>query len=160
MSSSRSCWSCYWLLRVQLLADRSTCSTRSVGAVAVLDKRAVCDGFNGTLAGYKHCDQGGCPRCAKGSGLSLETCVCCHAEANLVANAARLGATLMHTTVYCTTQPCMGCTKLLAGAGVDAVIYDEKYPAAPWELQNELTLAALLDDPNGVAFSRFKCTCS
>jgi dCMP deaminase len=160
VSSRRSCWSCYWLLRTQLLADRSTCLTRSVGAVAVLDKRVVSEGFNGTLPGRPHCDEGACARCKKGSHLGLEACLCCHAECNLVANAARIGVSLMSTTVYSTTQPCLGCTKLLVASGVSAVVYDEPYVSDAADLQAELNALYTQQDPGGVGFSHFICTCS
>lgn len=76
-----------------------------------------------------------------------------------MASAARLGHSLLNATIYCTTQPCLGCTKLLVIAGVSAVIYDEDYgPAA--ELQAELNALYIQQDPKGVGFSHFVCTCS
>lgn len=125
----------------------------------MLERRALAEGFNGNLPGRQHCDEGGCSRCQSGRPLGLENCLCCHAEGNLVASAARLGHSLLNATIYCTTQPCLGCTKLLVIAGVSAVIYDEDYgPAA--ELQAELNALYIQQDPKGVGFSHFVCTCS
>lgn len=134
--------------------------SRDVGAVAVLQHRALAEGFNGNLPGFQHCDEGGCNRCRKGDSPSLDTCLCCHAEANLVASAARLGHSLLNTTVYCTTQPCLGCTKLLVIAGVSAVVYDDTYRSDADAMQAELNALYASQQPGGVGFSHFICTCS
>jgi dCMP deaminase len=50
-----------------------------------------------------------------------------HAEANLVAWAARTGVPLEHTEVYCTHSPCLACAKLLIQAGITAFYYMTPY---------------------------------
>lgn len=111
-----------------------TCLRRKVGAVAVRDRRSFADGFNGNMPGATHCDHGGCPQCINNNrafapaGTGTHTCVCVHAEANVVAFCAREGIRLDGATIYSTTQPCLDCMKLMSVAGVREVVYDEPYP--------------------------------
>lgn len=123
-------WDAHFLARARLNASMSTCLRRQVGAIAVRDRRALADGFNGNLPGATHCVDGGCARCGNAqlaSGVGLERCVCVHAEMNLVAYCAATGTPLRGATVYGTTQPCMDCLKLLVSAGVIEVVYAEPY---------------------------------
>ena len=124
-------WEEYFLQRARLNASMSTCLRRGVGAVAVRDRRSFADAYNGTAAGTRHCDDGGCPRCAdttKGAGIELMRCVCVHAEQNIVAYCAREGIRLAGATLYQTTKPCTDCMKLLVASGITEVVYDEEYP--------------------------------
>lgn len=50
-----------------------------------------------------------------------------HAEANLIAFAAKHGISLEGATVYTTCAPCLDCAKLLINAGIKKVIYMEEY---------------------------------
>jgi len=58
----RVCWNAYFMQLAYLVAERSTCLRRKVGAIAVLDKRILSTGYNGAPAGLKHCAQTGCLR--------------------------------------------------------------------------------------------------
>lgn len=125
-------WDEYWLARAKLNASMSTCLRRGVGAVAVRDRRSFADAYNGTAPGMRHCDDGGCPRCAdttQGAGVDLGRCWCVHAEQNIVAFCAREGIRLAGATLYQTTRPCVDCHKLLVSAGIVEVVYDEEYPS-------------------------------
>lgn len=111
-------------------AAMSTCRARHVGAVAVIDRRQLADGFNGNLPGAVHCDKGGCERCANrafSQGEELLRCVCVHAEQNIVAWSARTRVCLDGATVYSTTHPCADCLKLLIMAGVVEIVYRDDY---------------------------------
>ncbi len=46
----------------------------------------------------------------------------CHAEANTIANAARIGARLAGGVMVVTKMPCMTCAKLIVQSGIVAVI--------------------------------------
>lgn len=48
-----------------------------------------------------------------------------HAEANLVAFAARRGITTLGCSVYCTHLPCASCTRTLIQAGVRYITYGD-----------------------------------
>ena len=50
-----------------------------------------------------------------------------HAEANVIAFAARYGLSTENTELFCTLSPCYDCTKLLINAGVKRVVYLEEY---------------------------------
>lgn len=144
-------WDTHWGQRALLNATMSTCRRRSVGAVAVRDRRSFADAFNGNIPGEKHCDEGGCARCADTAimaGVGLANCTCVHAEANIVSFCARRGITLDGATVYCTTQPCADCVKLLASAGVVEVVYDEPYPVPDWALHlRRMTMRRFHEQP-------------
>lgn len=129
---SRRSWPKYWAARCRLNSSMSTCRTRQVGAVAVVGNRSIADGFNGNIPGAEHCDEGGCARCADttyASGTRLDLCTCVHAEANLIALAARRGIVLVGSTLWCTHRPCHECFKLVVSAGVLEILYLEDYPA-------------------------------
>jgi dCMP deaminase len=52
---------------------------------------------------------------------------CIHAEAHLIARAARNGTSLDGASVYVTTFPCPACAKLLVQAGIQTVYYRDGY---------------------------------
>ena len=106
----RPSWDRHWMSAAKLAADMCTCASgRKVGAAFVRDKRLLATGFNGVPSGYPHPET--CKRRDLGlpSGEGLHLCVCAHAEANGVANAARYGMTLEGADCYVTTQPCSSC---------------------------------------------------
>ena len=54
-SHQRVSWPQYFMRIAHLVAERSTCLRRRVGAVAVKDKRILATGYNGAPAGIPHC---------------------------------------------------------------------------------------------------------
>ncbi|NOQ95819.1 MAG: cytidine deaminase, partial [Desulfobacterales bacterium] len=58
----RPSWPEYFMSIAQLVATRSTCLRRKVGAVLVKDKRVIATGYNGAPTGVKHCEETGCLR--------------------------------------------------------------------------------------------------
>ncbi len=118
----------YFLDIATVVAHRSTCVARRVGAVAVIDKHLVATGYNGVPLGVPHPHE--CLRRQRGlpSGVETFLCGCVHAEMNIIAQAALHGTSLKGATVYCTNQPCHLCAMLLINAGVIRVVYREPYP--------------------------------
>lgn len=119
------------MAQAKLAAEMSTCASgRKVGAVFVKNKRVVATGFNGVPVGYPHPTE--CARRAQGvpSGQGLAICVCAHAEANGIANAARHGVALEGSTAYVTCQPCASCMGAMANVGVERVLFRDLYPDA------------------------------
>lgn len=105
----------------RLYARRSSCPRASVGVVAVREGRIVGAGYNGAPSGLSHCVTVGC---------DVVDGVCrraVHAEANLVAHAAKTGTPLDGTHVYTTHSPCHNCAKLLLNAGVLAITFEAEY---------------------------------
>jgi len=117
----RPSWDAYFLTIADAVGQRSTCLRRSVGAVLVRDRRILVTGFNGAVRGQAHCLDVGCD-------MQDGHCVrAVHAEMNAVVQAALHGVSTAGATLYCTSQPCHNCTKVLLNAGVDAVVYRDAY---------------------------------
>jgi len=146
--NSRPSWEEYFLNMSRLIAARSTCLRRSVGAVLVREKRILATGYNGAPAGLPHCEEVGCRRQELGiaSGERQELCRGLHAEQNAIIQGALHGVSVRGSILYCTTQPCVICAKMLINAGVVRIVYEGEYAD---ELAREMLLEA------GVALERF-----
>jgi dCMP deaminase len=83
-TENRPSWDAYFMNITNLVAERSTCLRRAVGAVLVKDKRILSTGYNGAPATLKHCAEVGCLREQLGieSGKMHELCRGIHAEQN------------------------------------------------------------------------------
>ena len=116
----------------QLVATRSTCLRRAVGAVLVKDKRILATGYNGAPTGIRHCIETGClrERLQVKPGEKHELCRGLHAEQNVIIQAAYYGVMTYGTTLYSTHKPCIICTKMLINAGVKKIVFLEGYPDA------------------------------
>ena len=125
----RPSWDEYFMDITRLVARRSTCLRRQVGAVMVKEKNILATGYNGTPTGITHCDVTGCLReqLKVPSGERHELCRGLHAEQNAIIQAARHGVNISESTLYCTNSPCIICTKMLINAGLRKVIYLEGY---------------------------------
>ena len=123
-------WPEYFMRISFLVAERSTCLRRKVGSIAVKDKRILATGYNGAPAGTAHCLDIGCLRDKLGipSGQRHELCRGLHAEQNVIIQAATHGVSITGADLYCTTQPCIICTKMLINCGVKNIHYAEGYP--------------------------------
>jgi len=113
----------------RLVAQRSTCLRRQVGAVLVKDKNILTTGYNGTPTGIRHCSETGCIREQLNipSGERHELCRGLHAEQNAIIQAAKHGVNIQNAVLYCTTCPCIICLKMLINAGVRKVVYEQGY---------------------------------
>jgi dCMP deaminase len=69
----------------------------------------------------------GDPRSNFFRGVHLELSTATHAEAALIAGAARDGISTAGATLYVTTFPCPPCAKLIAGAGIQRLYYRDGY---------------------------------
>jgi dCMP deaminase len=126
----RPSWDEYFMDITQRVATRSTCLRRSVGAIIVRDKRILSTGYNGAPRGLAHCEEAGCLRERLGipSGQRQEICRGLHAEQNAIIQAALYGTPIEGSSLYCTTQPCVTCAKMIINAGILRVIYENPYP--------------------------------
>lgn len=125
----RPSWDDYYINIAWVVASRSSCSRRSVGALIVMDRRIVSTGYNGTPFGVKNCNEGGCPRCASEtlSGAGYDWCLCVHAEENAIALAARQGTATDGASLFVTLRPCFGCLKEAVQAGIREIVYDRPF---------------------------------
>ncbi len=123
-------WDEYFMNISRVVASRSNCIKRKVGAVIALDRRIISTGYNGTPRGIRNCNEGGCPRCAGAaeSGTRLDECLCSHAEENAITQSAYHGVSVRGGTVYTTFCPCLICTKMIINAGLSEVVYDAHFP--------------------------------
>lgn len=126
----RPSWDSYFMQLAFVVAGRSTCLRRQVGAVMVKDKQILSTGYNGSPSGLRHCDEVGCLRQSLSvpSGERHEICRAVHAEQNALVQAAKHGVSIMGADLYVTHQPCVLCTKLLINAGILRVVYTHPYP--------------------------------
>jgi dCMP deaminase len=125
----RPSWDAYFMEITHLVARRSTCRRRLVGAVLVKDKRILATGYNGAPSGLPHCLDIGCLREQNHipSGERHELCRGLHAEQNVIIQAARHGIAIQGAKLYSTTMPCIICAKMIINAGILSVCYGEGY---------------------------------
>ena len=126
----RPSWDEYFMDITRVVASRSTCLRRKVGAVIVKDKRLLTSGYNGAPQGLAHCLEIGCMRELMGipSGERHELCRGLHAEQNAIVQAALHGVGIACATLYCTHQPCSACAKMIINAGISRIVYEHPYP--------------------------------
>jgi dCMP deaminase len=127
--SDRPSWETYFMDITALVARRSTCLRRAVGAVIVRDKRILSTGYNGAPTGIRHCRETGCLReqLQVPSGSRHELCRGIHAEQNAIIQAAYHGVSVKGAQLFCTNQPCSICTKMIINAGIARIIYRDGY---------------------------------
>ena len=125
----RPSWETYFMDIARLVASRSTCLRRSVGAVIVKDKRILSTGYNGAPSGLAHCLDIGCLReqLMVASGQRHELCRGIHAEQNAIIQAAYHGFSIKSAMLYCTNLPCAICTKMIINAGICRIYYQDGY---------------------------------
>jgi dCMP deaminase len=128
--NSRPDWDAYFMEIAEVVAKRSTCLRRHIGAVIVKDRRILATGYNGAPSGLPHCLDLGCMRDEQGipSGTRHEICRALHSEQNAIIQAALYGVATRGATLYCTHQPCSLCAKTLINAGVTRVVFEGDYP--------------------------------
>jgi dCMP deaminase len=128
----RPSWDEYFMTITKMVATRSTCLRRHVGAILVKDKRILATGYNGSPSGLKHCSEVGCLRenLSIPSGTRHELCRGLHAEQNAIIQAANHGISIRGATLYCTNKPCIICSKMIINAGITQVYYKEGYDDA------------------------------
>lgn len=126
---ARMDWDAYFMSIAQIVATRSDCVKRSVAAIIVRDHHIIATGYNGTPKGTVNCSEGGCPRCSSfgPSGTSLGECLCSHGEENAIMQAAYHGVSVKGASIYCTTSPCLLCTKMIINSGIREVVYNSAY---------------------------------
>ncbi|KAF0218937.1 MAG: dCMP [Geobacteraceae bacterium] len=148
---TRPGWDEYFMEITHLVAKRSTCLRRQVGAVLVKDKNILATGYNGAPSGVAHCLDVGCLRekMRIPSGERHELCRGLHAEQNAIIQAAKHGTNIDGSTLYCTTMPCVICAKMIINAGISRIVYEEGYADQ---------LAAEMVQESGVRVEKFTGT--
>ena len=127
--TERPSWEAYFMSITDLVAKRSTCMRRAVGAIVVKDKRILTTGYNGAPSSVRHCRETGCLRetLSVASGERHELCRGIHAEQNAIIQAAYHGVSIKGSILYCTTLPCSICAKMIINAGIRKIYYQSGY---------------------------------
>jgi dCMP deaminase len=112
-----------------LVKARGTCPRRRVGAVIVKEKRVLTTGYNGAPRNFPHPIDVGCLRdeLQIPRGMVADICPCLHAEQNAIIQAATTGVSIEGADLYCTTQPCTQCSRMVANCGIRRVVFEEEY---------------------------------
>jgi dCMP deaminase len=120
----------YFMDMTHLVKVRGTCPRRRVGAVIVKDKRVLTTGYNGAPRNFPHPIDVGCLRdeLQIPHGMLADICPCLHAEQNAIIQAATTGVSIEGADLYCTTQPCTQCSRMVANCGIRRVYFEEDYP--------------------------------
>jgi dCMP deaminase len=114
-------WDEYFMQIAEVVASRSTCPRKFVGAVIVRDKTILSTGYNGSIRGMPHCAD-------VGHMMENDHCVATiHAEANAIIQAAKNGVMIDGGTLYVTASPCWQCFKQVANSGLRRICYREFY---------------------------------
>ena len=121
MTKIRVSWENYFMNIAKEVATRATCDRKMVGAVIVRERTILSTGYNGSLRGLPHCDEGE-------HEMEGQHCVrTVHAEANAIVHAARHGNRLEGAEIFVTASPCYNCFKLIANSGIIKIYYGEFY---------------------------------
>ena len=114
----------------RVVATRSTCLRRQVGAILVKDRHIIATGYNGAPRGLAHCAEVGCLRMQQGvaSGERHELCRALHAEQNAIIQAAVSGVSIEGATLYVNVFPCSLCAKMLINSRIERIVYCADYP--------------------------------
>ncbi len=108
-------------------AEKSSDWWRQIGAVVVKEGKVVLQSHNHHLPTDFHLSVNGDPRSNFDAGQHQNIFTSIHAEAELIARAAKEGVSLSGTALYSTTFPCPNCARLIGTAGVKTVYYSKGY---------------------------------
>ncbi len=130
MSTVRPSYDEYFMRIATIVASRSTCLRRQVGAIIVKNNHILSTGYNGAPKGLPHCDETGCLRAQRNvkRGERHELCRGLHAEQNAIIQAAVFGVSIAGGVIYSTHYPCSVCAKMLINAELEELVYREGYP--------------------------------
>ncbi len=127
--NNRPNWHQYFMKMAFLIAERSTCLRRKVGALIIRDNQILSTGYNGAPKHIRHCSVTGCLREKLNvpSGERHELCRGVHAEQNAIVQAAVNGVSIANGSIYCTNQPCSICAKLLINSEIKTIYIANTY---------------------------------
>jgi len=128
----RPSWDEYFINIAKIVGSRGTCDRGQIGCVITNDKRIISTGYAGSPVGLPHCDDVGheMHTVVHEDGHDSRHCIrTTHAEQNAIAQAARFGAALLGSTLYCKATPCYSCAKMIINAGIKRVVCEKDYHA-------------------------------
>ncbi|MFA6503242.1 MAG: deaminase [Candidatus Paceibacterota bacterium] len=108
-------------------SEKSADWWRQIGAVLVKDKKIICQGHIRYFPSDLALDVLGTPRSNYDFGQRPDVYISMHAEADVIAQAAKEGVPLAGAACYSSTFPCINCSFLLARSGVSKLYYTKGY---------------------------------
>jgi dCMP deaminase len=108
-------------------SEKSSDFWRSVGAGIVKSGKLILLRHNSAVPSEMMPYVEGDPRSDFHKGVNIELATSLHAEAGLIADAARQGISLEGSELFVTTFPCPPCAKLIAYSGIKKVYYAGGY---------------------------------
>jgi len=111
-------------------AELSTAERLQVGAVVVKDHRIISIGYNGTPTGWDNCCEEEVVTTSPGYEPLVSTKTkpeVYHAEENAILKLSASGESGLGASIFVTHQPCMQCSKMIAGAGIKEVYFRNEY---------------------------------
>lgn len=109
-------------------AEKSPDWWRQVGAVATKDGEVLFADYNEQMPCKDYgINTFGDPKSNFGPGEAIDLTKPIHAEASIIASAARSGESLEGCNMYVTTFPCPACARLMSKAGIKTVYYQDGY---------------------------------
>lgn len=125
MSEKRPTFDEVYMEVVDVIARRSTCLRKKVGAVIVVDQRIISHGYNGVVSGEAHCCDTG--QCLKDKVGREDYKPCVHAEQNAICVCAKRGLAVRGGTLYVNADVCLNCAKLIVTCEIARVVVRRDY---------------------------------
>ncbi|MDR0367322.1 MAG: cytidine/deoxycytidylate deaminase family protein [Rickettsiales bacterium] len=129
----RPSWDEYFMDIVDVVSKRATCDRGRSGCVVAKDKVIISTGYVGAPKNSPHCDDAGhlMKKVIDDDGSEHMHCMrTAHAEANAIAQAARIGVSTDGATLYCRMTPCRTCAMMIVNSGIVRVVAQKDYHAA------------------------------
>jgi dCMP deaminase len=126
----RPSWDEYFMEIANTVSKRATCDRGRSGCVIVRDRQILVSGYVGSPIGLPHCDDVGhqLKKTVHEDSTVTQHCVrTVHAEQNAICQAAKLGISLLNSTLYCRMTPCRVCAMLIINCGIKRVVCEKKY---------------------------------
>ena len=111
----------------QDLSKKSPDWWRQIGAVLARGGKVILSGYNRPMPSEYSVGAFGDPRSNFDAGERIDLSKFIHAEAGLIAEAAKRGIALEGASIYVTTFPCPVCAKSVALSGIKKVYYSKGY---------------------------------
>lgn len=126
----RPTWDQYFMEVCNSIAKRATCDRGRSGCVIARDHQILATGYVGAPSGLPHCDEAGhqLKKLVHEDGSVTQHCVrTVHAEQNAICQAARRGAGIEGSTLYCRMTPCRTCAMMIINCGIVRVVCERRY---------------------------------
>lgn len=115
------------LLDLEDEAQKSPDWWRQIAAAIVKDDKVVATAFNAHFPNQHALSLNGDPRSNLDAGQGAGIYTSIHAEASVLAKAARMGIAVDGADMYVTTFPCPTCARSLVEAGIARIFYKKGY---------------------------------